>query len=379
MLTRLKLEHFKCFEKLVLPLERLTLLAGTNASGKSSVLQSLALLHQTMREHEWATRLVLNGTDLSLGTVTDIVDQLSSLRSFSIGLVEDEWSVEWCFEGERHAMSAELSRIRVGTQNHDRPTTLRFLLPQNVAPQDKDVAERIRRLCYLTAERVGPREVYPLVDRALGTSVGCRGENAVSVLFWGRDEDVLAPLVVPQVPPTRMRQVEAWMREFFPACTLDVQQVPQANAVTLGIRTTDATSFHRPVNVGFGLTQVLPIIIAALSATTDDLLLIENPEVHLHPAGQARMGRFLAQVAAAGVQVIIETHSDHVLNGIRRAVKVKQIDSSHVMLHFFRNRGSDGSQVVSPTLDGDGNVDVWPDGFFDQFDKDASYFAGWGH
>ena len=201
----------------------------------------------------------------------------------------------------------------------------------------------------------------------------------MSVLFWGRDEDVLAPLVVPQVPPTRMRQVEAWMREFFPACTLDVQQVPQANAVTLGIRTTDATSFHRPVNVGFGLTQVLPIIIAALSASTDDLLLIENPEVHLHPAGQARMGRFLAQVAAAGVQVIIETHSDHVLNGIRRAVKAKQIDSSHVMLHFFRDRGSDGSQVVSPTLDGDGNVDVWPDGFFDQFDKDASYFAGWGH
>lgn len=378
MLTRLELEHFKCFEKLVLPLERLTLLAGTNASGKSSVLQSLGLLHQTMREHEWATRLVLNGADLSLGTVTDVVDQLSSLRSFSIGLVEDDCSVDWRFEGERHAMSAELSHVRTGTQSHDLPTTLRFLLPLTAAQQEKAVAERIRRLCYLTAERVGPREVYPLVDLTLGTSVGCRGENAVSVLFWGREEEVLAPLVFSEVPPTRMRQVEAWMREFFPACTLDVQRVPQTNAVTLGIRTSDATSFHRPVNVGFGLTQVLPIIIAALSASTDDLLLIENPEVHLHPAGQARMGTFLAQVAAAGVQVIIETHSDHVLNGIRRAVKAKQIDSCHVMLHFFRDRSSEGSQVVSPTLDDDGNVDVWPEGFFDQFDKDASYFAGWG-
>lgn len=378
MLTRLELEHFKCFEKLALPLERLTLLAGTNASGKSSVLQSLGLLHQTMREHEWATRLVLNGADLSLGTVTDVVDQLSSLRTFSIGVVEDDRSIEWRFEGDRHAMSAELSQVRAATQSYDRPTTLRFLLPPDVAQQAKEVAERIRRLCYLTAERVGPREVYPLVDRVLGTSVGCRGENAVSVLFWGRDEDILPPLVIPQVPPTRMRQVEAWMREFFPACTLDVQQVPQANAVTLGIRTSDATSFHRPANVGFGLTQVLPIIIAALSASTDDLLLIENPEVHLHPAGQARMGNFLAQVAAAGVQVIIETHSDHVLNGIRRAVKGNQIDASHVMFHFFRDRDSEGSQVVSPTLDAEGNVDVWPEGFFDQFDKDASYFAGWG-
>ena len=277
MLTRLELEHFKCFEKLSLPLEKLTLLAGTNASGKSSVLQSLGLLHQTMREREWSTRLVLNGADLSLGTVTDVVDQLSSLRSFSIGLVEADWSVEWSFEGERHAMSAEISRVRTGSQCHDRPTTLRFLLPLNAAPQEQEVAERIRRLCYLTAERVGPREVYPLVDQVLGTSVGYRGENAVSVLFWGRDEDVLPALIIPQSPPTRMRQVEAWMREFFPGCMLDLQQVPQANAVTLGIRTSDATSFHRPANVGFGLTQVLPIVIAALSASTGDLLLIENP------------------------------------------------------------------------------------------------------
>ncbi len=378
MLTRLELEHFKCFEKLALPLERMTLLAGTNASGKSSVLQSLGLLHQTMRAHEWANRLVLNGADLSLGTVTDVVDQLSSLRSFSIGVVEDDCSIAWRFEGERHAMSAELSNVRTGAQSYDRSPTLRFLLPLEVDLREKAVAERIRRLCYLTAERVGPREVYYLVDRALGASVGCRGENAVSVLFWGRDEDVLPSLVIPQVPPTRMRQVEAWMREFFPACTLDVQQVPQANAVTLGIRTSDATNFHRPANVGFGLTQVLPIIIAALSASADDLLLIENPEVHLHPAGQARMGRFLAQVAAAGVQVILETHSDHVLNGIRRAVKEKHIDCSQVALHFFRGRDSEVTQVVSPTIDAQGNVDVWPDGFFDQFDKDASYFAGWG-
>ena len=172
-----------------------------------------------------------------------------------------------------------------------------------------------------------------------------------------------------------MRQAEAWMREFFPACMLDVQQVPQANAVTLGIRTSDATSFHRPANVGFGLTQVLPIIIAALSASPSDLLLIENPEVHLHPAGQARMGSFLARVAAAGVQVILETHSDHLLNGIRRVVKAEQIDSSDVMLHFFKERGSEGSQVVSPTIDAQGGLDVWPEGFFDQMELDLVTIA----
>ena len=106
--------------------------------------------------------------------------------------------------------------------------------------------------------------------------------------------------------------------------------------------------------------------------------MIENPEVHLHPAGQALMGRFLADAAQSGIQVIVETHSDHVLNGIRRAVKAGRLPAGKVALHFFRTRSTDSPRALSPTIDGSGNVDVWPEGFFDQFDKDADYFAGWG-
>ena len=86
--------------------------------------------------------------------------------------------------------------------------------------------------------------------------------------------------------------------------------------MTLGLRTSEAEEFHRPVHTGFGLTQSLPIVVAALSAGKGEILLIENPEVHLHPAGQAMMGEFMADAARAGVQVVVETHSDHVLNGV---------------------------------------------------------------
>ena len=188
-------------------------------------------------------------------------------------------------------------------------------------------------------------------------------------------------LTVEGAPPTRLRQIEARMSRFFPGCELSVGKVPQANAVTLGLRTSKGMDFHRPIHTGFGLTQVLPIVVAALSATKEDLLLIENPEVHLHPAGQAAMGEFLAEVAAAGVQVVLETHSDHVLNGIRRAVKHGALLPEDTALHFFRLRQeeeSDGAaQVQSPVLDRDGNLDTWPEGFFDQFDRDMNYFAGW--
>ena len=170
------------------------------------------------------------------------------------------------------------------------------------------------------------------------------------------------------------------MRRFFPGCGLQIDPIPHANAVRLGLRTSSGTDFHRAVNTGFGITQILPLIVAAMSARKGDLLLVENPEVHLHPAAQAAMGEFLAEVAAAGVQVVVETHSDHVLNGVRRAVKCERLPADEVALHFFRPRDEvreDGSQVESPAIDHRGNVDAWPEGFFDQFDKDASFFAGW--
>ena len=90
------------------------------------------------------------------------------------------------------------------------------------------------------------------------------------------------------------------------------------------------------------------------------------------------MGGFLSKVAACGIQVLIETHSDHVLNGVRRAVRGGVLGSENVLVHFFKGRTAAGDQVISPTINEGGNVDVWPRGFFDQFDKDMNYFAGWG-
>lgn len=379
MISTVELEHFKCFERLHLPLGALTLLSGTNAAGKSSVLQVLVLLHQTVAEHEWSTRLMLNGRTAKLGTVQDVVDELHGRRGFGVGLVEAGDQVRWVFhENDREALSLSVESVVVNGQEFHAPKALRHLLPMPEYENRAGFAERLRGLCYITAEREGPRDVYPLEDRQVARVVGPRGEHTVSVLYQGRDEPVREALRLPEVTPRRLLQVEARMRRFFPGCRLTVEGVKGANAVRLGLATSDAGSFRRPVHVGFGLTQVLPIVVAALSAEVDDLLLIENPEVHLHPAGQANIGGFLAEVAASGVQVVIETHSDHVLNGMRRAVKAGVIGDTEVTVHFFRPREGKSAQVVSPQIDREGNIDVWPDGFFDQFDKDMNHFAGWG-
>ena len=384
MITRIDLRYFKCFETLKLPVCPLTLLAGANASGKSSVMQALVLLHQTMREHEWSSRLMLNGTTVRLGSAADVIDQVYGRRSCGVALLDGDAWFEWEFEGERDEMSMAVRRARGETAagdgwNVDGSQPLHYLLP--TAANGCSLTNRLRRLTYLTAERLGPREHYLYDDPQLTPVVGPRGEYTVSVLHSGGDKRVLSGLVSAEVPPTRFRQVEARMARFFPGCVLAIGQVPRVNAVTLGIRVSSDTDFHRPVHAGFGLTQVLPVVVAALSANDDDLLLIENPEVHLHPAGQAAMGGFLVEVASGGVQVLIETHSDHVLNGIRRAVKSGMLPSEDVALHFFRPRREEQMdrrpQVESLTIDGNGNIDSWPDGFFDQFDKDMNNLAGW--
>jgi len=378
MLERLELRHFKCFEKLNLPLAPLTLLSGANASGKSSVLQALVLLQQTIREHEWSIRLMLNGKSMQLGTVLDVVDKVHGRRQLEVGLVEGASTLRWTFQGDREEMSMATERVHLDGIDFMEPPALRHLLPPDQYESASSFAMRLRDLSYVTAERVGPREIYTLEDRQAAQVVGPRGEHTLSVLYRVRDEPIRDSLIVTDVPPTGLKQIEARMGAFFPGCRLNVQLVPQANAVTLGIRTSDDTDFHRPAHVGFGLTQVLPIVVAAISAREQDILLIENPEVHLHPAGQALMGMFLSEVAASGTQVIVETHSDHVLNGIRRAVKASKLHPEQALIHFFRPRGGELDQVVSPALDPAGNIDMWPEGFFDQFDKDMNHFAGWG-
>ncbi|WP_323666408.1 AAA family ATPase [Pectobacterium punjabense] len=375
MISKIGLKHFKCFDSVQIPLKPLTLLSGSNASGKSSLLQSLVLLNQTMIEHEWYNRLMLNGDSLCLGTVSDIVDKINGRSSIEIEISSSEKVFKWTLSGERGDMSMGIDTVSINGNFFNNPSLLQHLVP----PDEKDsvVVKTLRNLTYLKAERIGPKEFYLLEDKINTQVVGPTGEYTVSLLHSGRDEHILDELVCNNVANTRLRQVEARMQQFFPNCGLIIEQIPKVNAVTLGLRTSEDTDFHRPVHVGFGLTQVLPIIVASLSAKKDDLLLFENPEVHLHPSAQVLMGQFLAEVANAGVQVIIETHSDHILNGIRRAVKNGKIEHDNVSFNFFKPRNIDSQQIESPQIDKEGNIDFWPNGFFDQFDKDMNYFAGW--
>lgn len=373
MLTSLHISSFKCFETLDLQLRPLTLLSGGNGGGKSSVIQALALLAQTLAEREWGHTLLLEGPDLALGSAADVLNQRSARRRLSLGASTMSERIVWTFKADdRRALSVELAEVII---NDDilvgLAEPMRWLLPVSRAESSTVVAS-LRRLSWISAERTGPRELLPLRDAHGHAQVGARGELAAGLLYWRetREPDEVRPeLCVPEVPPRLFHQVRARMQEFFPGCDLRVSPVEGASAVSLRLRSDSRADFQRPQNVGFGLTQLFPILVAILAAQKGDVLLIENPEVHLHPQAQQRIGSLLASVASSGVQIIVETHSDHVLNGVRLAAKSKAISPNDVAVHFFASAQTGGDFVPkSPKLDSDGRLDFWPEGFFDQFD-----------
>lgn len=395
MLTKIHLDHFKCFEKLSLPLTPLTLLSGLNAAGKSTTLQALSLLHQTAVESEWNTRLILNGSTIALGAASDVIDTLSGRKEFRIGVESDTFECFWTMqsEGKKDELSVPIKAItwreapewqsvpfEVTEQEHRQ--RLYHLLPEDIwqaSEQARQLSSLLIRLAYISADRIGPRETYAATTPDQQTNVGPHGEFTAWFLHHFAYQRPMEGLLFQDTPPTLQRQAEAWMSHFFPGTHFLVQPVARANQVTLSLRTSEASNYYRPQNVGYGLTHVLPIITACLGAQPGDVLLIENPESHLHPAGQSEMGRFLARTAAAGAQVILETHSDHVLNGVRKAVKNQIIAPDAVSFHFFaaREEHMDRARVMSPMIDPAGVLDYWPQGFFDQFDKDTSELLGW--
>jgi predicted ATPase len=136
---------------------------------------------------------------------------------------------------------------------------------------------------------------------------------------------------------------------------------------------------YRPTNVGFGVSYTLPIVLAILAARPGDLLLLEAPEAHLHPRGQVKIGELMALAAEAGVQIIVETHSDHVLNGVRIAVHQRVIQPDNTAFFYFQwdtKRADGATSVRRLTVDSKGRMEDWPPGFFDETDRSLEVLLG---
>ncbi len=362
MIRKLRLRNFKCFADQTLNLGQLTMLSGLNGTGKSSVIQSLLLLRQSYQQRLLPNKgLALNGDLVRIGTAQDALFEGAQEMQIGFDLAWHQGiEAEWRFDYNRESDVMNLASKPV---NRDIFQTSLF----------KD------EFHYLQAERIGPRTSFETSDYQVRQhkQLGTRGEFTAHFLSLFERETIPNHLLGhDSAKSNQLRaQVEAWLGEVSPGTRLSFKSHSEMDLVSLQYSFTSGkmvSNQYRPTNVGFGITYTLPVLVALLSARPGSLLLLENPEAHLHPQGQVQIGELIARAACGGVQILLETHSDHMLNGIRLAVHSGKIEPDKVKLHYFRREERNNQaffEVVSPQIDRDGRIDHWPEGFFDEWDK----------
>ena len=363
MIQKMKVENFKCFEQLTLELSGLNLLSGINSMGKSTLIQALLLLRQSYEQNVLEKGIYLNGKYTSLGVGKDVLYTNADENTISISIKDEQCT------------------LRV---EYDYNAASDFLKLKNTVSADllEDMNLFGRGFYYVAADRLGPQSSYEksYYEVSENKQIGNHGEYAVHYLQT-HDMDEVANKNVWYDGEENIRllkQVECWMGEITPGISLRMEEYGHSNRVGLTVHQADSigADYFTAQNVGFGISYVLPVVLSLLKAQSGELLVLENPEAHLHPKGQRKMGELIARAAQGGVQIIVETHSDHVLNGIRLCAKMGRIDADIVRLYYFTRKEINEDKeykiipvVENPVLKEDGRLSFWPIGFFDEWDK----------
>lgn len=357
MITQIDIKNFKSIKEASVELKKLNLLMGLNGMGKSSFLQVILLLMQSDKLEE---RVIdLNGILAEIGQGKDALYQfaLDDHIEFGIKFSEDKkFNWKFNYHTDKDKLTAES-----GYKKED----MQFF------------REQTKLFQYISAERLGPKNLYDASSVVVADKkqLGLLGEYAAYYInIFGADYEVNKLIRHNKAKSESLNaQINAWLKEISPGVSLNTKYVPEANKVILDYQfdiVGNKTNSFRPKNVGFGISYVLPIVLALLTAEKGKIIVIENPESHIHPRGQAELGRLIGLASKTEAQVFVETHSDHILNGIRVAVKEEQISKDLVNILYFdktTNEKESYTNIHKLKLDINGTLSDEPEGMLDEW------------
>lgn len=373
MINHIEIKNFKTFQEAAVDLSNLNLFTGINGMGKSSFIQALLLLRQSQLDRQLPEQIVLNHDKyVKLGKSQDVLNIYANEED-TLNIYLKTTSIEYIY--------LEIKPL----QNK---TTLQ--VSDNYCPkiwqEVKSEALFNNDFQYLYAEREAPKDNFPIDQYTVEAlrSLGSKGQYTAHFIAKYQAESVKLPsLIDPNgITDTLAAQIDVWLAKITKGVRLNANLYEDLGIARLSYQFADGddlTPAFTPVNVGFGFTYALPVITALLAAKPGDLIIIENPESHLHPKGQSLIGEMLALAAQDGVQLIIETHSDHLLNGIRVATKHfheanenerigKGIDCEKIKIFFLeRQTPNHNTQIIPIKVNKKGRLSQWPKAFFDEW------------
>ena len=424
MITQIEIENFKCFKNRVsFPLGQLTLLTVINGRGKSTLLQSLLLMRQSIEHDQNTSKILLNGDCVNLNSFDDVRNK-DTLRDKAITFKYHYRSVlapiiekgyfEYNFaENLEDEMVLHIPQFTLCAKSKIQPDNILHILFNiemvleyvrnncyqffdygsttivtsllNLVPDEFMFANSSRhesaflaclnfhRIHYISADRIGPQDFYTKSTLGKFPNVGAKGELTANLLYKKQGDLVDDRLCLGEDAKTLITQTEAWLSKMFGGAKLDIPS-SQSRTLELLFNTSASKERFKPANVGFGFHSILPIIVSGLIAKEGEILIVENPEIHLHPRAQSELTKFLAKVSSCGVQVLVESHSDHILNGLQVAVVDKIIGENEISVLYFQSDNQE--PVVQIPIQKDGRIEIWPEGFFDQSNKDLERIFG---
>ncbi len=418
MLTHLKLENFKIWRSTgPIRLAPITLLLGTNSSGKSSLIQSLLLIRQTVKGDDPNLDLNLGNPDagdsVTLGQFKDLLCRHSAASESTLATqvgIEFRWSEygaavgSTLFSARYHqgpAGSAELAYLRLGKDGQGfsvqrrKPGIYRLSLatqtkslgqsadfrPQRsfafsastlnklgaqgelIKPIGPALLEELGRIIYLGPVRRLAQRDYVWAGR-MPAHIGDDGARAVDVLIASGVARQLAKKRKQALPEEAQLFEETihWLKEMNLADGLSIRALGRSARYELLIENDGQASNLK--DVGVGVSQVLPVIVAALFAHPGHIVIVEEPESHLHPLAQSKLAELFAEISKErNVQFIVETHSEHLFRRMQTLMAKQQVSTSEAAMYFVERAGK-SAKLRTLELDDYGRVKNWPEAFF---------------
>ena len=363
-IDRVKIENFKSLKYIDIPLENLNLITGVNSIGKSSFIQALLLLKQN-EEKFYSLRgskiTNINDIYVQLGNKKDILFEEAFKENIKIEIFSNILT---------HKLIFNIDDLEIANSD---------LLPDENEETFNIFYDDFQ---YLQTDRIVPQISYHLSNEMVDKNlIGFKGEYTAHYLAQNRHKEVLSALKHSKSITNRLLEnVSLWLSDISDKIEVktkifdELQQVDLKYSYVYGDKTTQD---YTPLSVGFGITYSLPIIVSILKAKIGDLIIIENPESHLHPKAQSKLAELFALASSIGIQIIIETHSDHILNGIRVAIKKQIINPDKTKIYYFRKE-KDKLETIIDTIELNeyGSINSYPKYFFDQFDNDLDELLG---
>jgi len=410
MFCELNLKNFKAFETLSIELKPLTFLLGPNNSGKSSILAALRLLNQTVESRDSSVSLLLNGVMGEFGTYKDIVHGNNTRRHINIrcGITGDFASgtdvlridlkykyrpslkelilkrSEFCLNDDtilvtRYDEDTERQNFqKIGDSEippasrssfSKSPETMNFLslLPLAAILSESESMSNIfminskavnfafHNMEYIGAMRNPPSRIH-LFSGERRSRVGPSGENCINMLTMGSlGKDSLSKNI--------FKKVTKWLGQAGIASDLKITSSDH-RYFELRIQHPQTGEYQNLADVGYGHSQVLPVLVGGYHLKKGGTFLAEEPEIHLHPRSQAELGDFFSELYENGVQSLVETHSEYMILRLQQHVAQGRIPPEDIVFYYvYADNGK--KVVVRLNLDKEGRfLEKWPEGFF---------------